>query len=315
MKILVTGGAGFIGSAIAQRLNSEGHTVVVIDDFNPYYDVNLKRARAQFLLEGVTVVEGSILDEHFLDTLFSREKFDVVCHLAAQAGVRYSFENPQIYVDTNVKGTQLLLEAMHTHGVGRLVYASTSSIYGNEAPSPFKEDYHAYKPVSIYAATKQAGELLAYTYASLYGMQVTSLRFFTVYGPWGRPDMALFKFTNAMLKGEPIPVYNNGQHRRDFTYIDDIVSGFVAAVATPLQYEIINLGNGAPTELMDFIGLLEKELGLVAQKEMLPMQVGDVFETYADTSKAQELLNFKAEVPVAEGVHRFVEWYRDFYKQ
>lgn len=234
MKILVTGGAGFIGSAVARRLADMQHEVVVLDDFNEYYDVDLKRARVRSLLHTIQVVEGSITDERLLSELFAAESFDAVCHLAAQAGVRYSLDHPGLYVETNVRGTQALLEAMHTHGVKRMVYASTSSAYGDSATIPFRESDSADRPVSIYAATKRAGELIAYTYAHLYGMDVTCLRFFTVYGPWGRPDMALFKFTDAMLKGQPIDVYNNGSHRRDFTYIDDVVDGFVRAVAKPL---------------------------------------------------------------------------------
>lgn len=313
MKILVTGGAGFIGSAVAQRLFSLGHTVTVIDNFNDYYDVSVKHARVGALLEGVEVIRGDITDGEFLSTLFSEHSFDAVAHLAAQAGVRYSLEHPEVYVQANVVGTQTLLEVMKKNRVERMVYASTSSVYGNTSQVPFKETESADKPVSIYAATKRAGELIAHTYATLCGMNITCLRFFTVYGPWGRPDMALFKFTDAMLKGEPIDVYNNGEHKRDFTYIDDIVDGFVAALEKPFGYEIINLGNGSPVELLKYIAVLEKELGITAEKNMLPMQEGDVYETYADTSKARELLGFEAKVSVEEGVKKFVAWYKNFY--
>ena len=315
MKILVTGGAGFIGSAVAHKLKELGHTAVVIDNFNEYYDVDLKRARVSGLLDGTEVIEGDITDEATLDSLFQTHTFDCVAHLAAQAGVRYSLEHPDMYVETNVLGTQLLLEMMRKHGVKHMVFASTSSAYGNSKEVPFKEDVPADRPVSIYAATKRAGELIGYSYAHLYNMDVTCLRFFTVYGPWGRPDMALFKFTEAMLKGEPIDVYNNGEHRRDFTYIDDIVSGFVAAIEKPMGYEIINLGNGSSVHLMQFIEILEKELGTTARKNLLPMQDGDVYETYADITKANKLLGFHAETTVEEGVRKFVEWYRSFYGQ
>lgn len=315
MKILVTGGAGFIGSALAKRLFSDGHTVIVIDNFNEYYDVNLKRARQDFFLGDIEVIEGSITDEVFLREQFSRFQFDVVCHLAAQAGVRYSIANPASYVETNVRGTQLLLEVMKDAGVKRMVYASTSSIYGNNAIVPFKEDHSAHRPISVYAATKQAAELLAHTYASLYSMDITCLRFFTVYGPWSRPDMAMLKFAHQIEKGEAIDIYNNGALRRDFTYIDDIVEGFVQAVEKSLGYEIINLGNGSPVELMTFVELLEQKLGKTALKNMLPMQDGDVFETYADTIKAKELLNFKSKVSFDEGVENFVDWYKMFYKK
>jgi UDP-glucuronate 4-epimerase len=315
MKILVTGGAGFIGSAIAHRLKELGHTVIVIDNFNEYYDVDLKRARVSTLLKDVEVIEGDITDRLLLEQLFDAHSFDCIAHLAAQAGVRYSLEHPDLYVETNVLGTQLLLELMRKRGVKHMVFASTSSAYGNSKDIPFKEDASADRPVSIYAATKRACELIGYSYAHLYGMDMTCLRFFTVYGPWGRPDMALFKFTDAMLKGEPIDVYNNGEHRRDFTYIDDIVSGFVAAIEKPMGYQIINLGNGEATHLMQFIEILEKELNMVAKKNMLPMQDGDVYETYADTAKARELLGFEARVSVSEGVQKFVHWYHSYFRQ
>lgn len=314
MKILVTGVAGFVGSAVAKRLKEAGHEVVGIDNFNEYYDVTLKRARVVSLLPGIEVIAGDITNRALLERVFTEHSFDAVAHLAAQAGVRYSLEHPEAYVEANVVGTQTLLEVMKNHTVKRMVYASTSSAYGNTSAIPFKESEPADKPVSIYAATKRAGELIAHTYASLHNMDITCLRFFTVYGPWGRPDMALFKFTNAMQKGEPIDVYNNGEHRRDFTYIDDIVAGFVAALERPLPgYEIINLGNGAPVELMSFIEVLEKELGIQAQKNMLPMQEGDVKETYADITKARELLGYAPETKVEKGIHEFVVWYRGFY--
>ncbi len=315
MKILVTGGAGFIGSALSRRLKNDGHNIVVVDNFNDYYDVKLKRARQEYFLKDIEVIEGSITDENLLQRIFSEHQFDLVAHLAAQAGVRYSLENPGLYVETNVRGTQLILETMKKFDVKKMIFASTSSAYGNDSQVPFKEEYSANQPVSIYAATKKAGELLAHTYASLYGMQITCLRFFTVYGPWSRPDMALLKFSELMDSGKPIDIYNNGELRRDFTYIDDIVDGFVKAIEKPLGYQIINLGNGAPTELNKFIEILEKEMGVTAKKNLLPMQAGDMYETYADISKARELLGFTPQVPLHEGIKKFVEWYFDYYKK
>lgn len=313
MQILVTGGAGFIGSALARRLCDDGHTVVVIDNFNEYYDVQLKRARERELLTGVEVVEGDITNKNDLYAVFSQYNFDVVCHLAAQAGVRYSVERPDVYVTTNVLGTQLLFETMKDFGVKRMVFASTSSAYGIQTETPFKENANADRPVSIYAATKRACELLAHNYHTQYGIEVTCLRFFTVYGPWSRPDMAMLKFAQKMTAQEPIDIYNNGDLKRDFTHIDDIVEGFTKAVQKPLGYEIVNLGNGSPVPLMQFVELLEKELGIPAQKNMLPMQQGDVYETYADTQKARELLDFTAHTNIEEGIRSFVDWYKSYY--
>ncbi len=313
MKILVTGGAGFIGSNLTKRLVAEGHDVVVIDNFNEYYDVSLKRARVGVLLQGATVLEGDFTDEVFVEKLFTEHAFDVVCHLGAQAGVRYSVEHPDVYVHTNVRGTQLILETMRKHGVKRIVYASTSSAYGEDTPVPFIESASADRPISVYAATKRAGELLIHAYVSLYGFEATCLRFFTVYGPWGRPDMALFKFTKLMLEGKPIDVYNSGDMRRDFTYIDDIVDGFVRAIAHPQKYEIINLGNNNPVTLEAFIEALEAEWGMKAEKNLMPMQAGDVQVTYANINKAKELLGYDPKTSVVEGIHNFVEWYKAFY--
>jgi len=312
MKILVTGGVGFIGSALAGRLAAEGHQVVVFDNFNEYYDVNLKRARQEHLLSGIEVMMGDIASAADVEELFSKHSFDVVAHLAAQAGVRYSAEHPEVYIETNVAGTQNLLEAMKRHGVGRMVFASTSSVYGTNTPAPFKEDAPADAPVSIYAATKRAGELLAHTYHSLFGIETTCLRFFTVYGPWSRPDMAMLKFATNMVKGEPIDIYNNGDLRRDFTYIGDIVEGFVLAIQKPLGFEILNLGNGAPIQLLDFVGVMEEQLGVKAKKNLLPMQLGDVYETYADTSKAKRTLGFEAKTDFNVGVKRFVDWFKHY---
>ncbi len=314
MNILVTGGAGFIGSALAARLYREGHTVVVIDNFNEYYDLKLKRDRASQLLSEIPFYFLDITNKHALDALCKTYRFDVVAHLAAQAGVRYSVEAPDVYVETNVLGTQIVLEVMQKNKIKHMVYASTSSAYGIDTTSPFKENSPADKPVSVYAATKRAGELLAHTYHQQYGINVTCLRFFTVYGPWSRPDMAMLTFAQKIVAQESIDVYNHGNMRRDFTYIDDIVDGFVRAICTPLGYEIINLGNGQPIELMTFIEYLEKELGMTAKKNMLPMQQGDVFETYADTAKASELLGFKARTSFVIGIRNFVEWYKKYYK-
>lgn len=314
MKILVTGGAGFIGSALAKRLFDDGHEVVVIDNFNEYYDVTLKRARQGRFLEGITVIEGDITDEEFLRELFSAHTFDVVCHLAAQAGVRYSVEHPDVYINSNVRGMQALLETMKNFGVKRMVFASSSSVYGRTSTVPYREEEAADRPVSIYAATKRAGELLAHIYAQQYGMEITCLRFFTVYGPWSRPDMAMLKFAQKIAKGEPIDIYNNGDMRRDFTYIDDIVEGFAHAVERPLGYEVINLGNGQPVNLLAFVEMLEKSLGMQAKKNMLPMQQGDVFETYADTTKAKEKLGFSASTPFEEGIDNFAQWFKEYFK-
>jgi UDP-glucuronate 4-epimerase len=275
--------------------------------------VTLKRARESELLKGALVLEGDFTDEAFLEKVFSEHKFDVVCHLGAQAGVRYSVEFPEVYVHTNVRGTQLILETMHKHGVENMVYASTSSAYGDSTESPFHENLPADRPVSVYAATKRAGEMIAHAYGSLYGMNITCLRFFTVYGPWGRPDMALFKFSKLMKEGSPIDVYNEGNMRRDFTYIDDIVDGFVRAIERPFKHEVINLGNNNPVELGTFIDILEEKWGMKANRNYMPIQQGDVKETYADITKAQTLLGYEPKTNVEEGIHNFVEWYRDFY--
>lgn len=315
MKILVTGGAGFIGSALARRLFEEGHKVIVIDNFNQYYDVSLKHARVAALIPQVPVLTIDITDKAAVEGLFETHNFDVVCHLAAQAGVRYSVDAPGVYVSTNVLGTQVLFEVMQKHGVKRMVFASSSSAYGVNTPVPFTETVSADRPVSVYAATKRAGELLAHSYYAQYGIQTTCLRFFTVYGPWSRPDMALLKFAEKIIDDAPIDIYNNGDMRRDFTYIGDIVDGFVKAVEKPLGYEIINLGNGAPVELMRFVELLEKELGKTAKKSFLPMQQGDVFETYADTEKAKELLGFEAQTDFEYGVGEFARWFTEYYKK
>ena len=314
MKILVTGGAGFIGSALSRRLTNEGDEVVVLDNFNKYYDPILKHAREKALLQGIKVVEGDITNQDDLDSIFDGNKFDVVCHFAAQAGVRYSVEHPTEYIETNVLGTQMILETMKNFGVSQMVFASSSSAYGVDSKAPFTEEERADKPVSIYAATKRSCELIAHSYYHQYGINVTCLRFFTVYGPWSRPDMAMLKFAQKITAGEAIDIFNNGNLRRDFTHVDDIVEGFIKAVRRPLGFEILNIGNGSPVELIKFIEILEKELGIVAKKNMLPMQQGDVYETYADTTKAKEVLGFEAKIDFESGIKSFVDWYKDYYK-
>lgn len=315
MQILVTGGAGFIGSALASRFSAAGHRVVVLDNFNEYYDAKLKRDRVTHLLPNTPVYFTDITNKAALKALFAQYQFDVVCHLAAQAGVRYSVEAPEVYVQSNVLGTQMLLEVMKDFGVKRMVYASTSSAYGITTDSPFQEAAAADRPVSVYAATKRSAEMLAHSYNQQYGIETTALRFFTVYGPWSRPDMAMLKFAEKMAKGEPIDIYNHGNMKRDFTYIDDIVEGFVSAVEKPLGYEVINLGNGSPVKLLDFVEELEKQLGVSAEKNMMPMQQGDVFETYADITKAQQLLGYEPKTSFRDGVAVFARWFKDYYSK
>lgn len=312
MKILVTGGAGFIGSAAAARFLRDGHEVVVVDSFNKYYDPELKRDRVASLIPTVPVYFLDITNKEALNALFKLYEFDAVAHFAGQAGVRYSVEAPESYVMANVLGTQTLLEVMWQNGVKKMVYASTSSAYGVSTPSPFVEHAAADKPVSVYAATKRAAELVAHSYHKQYGMDITCVRFFTVYGPWSRPDMAMLKFADKIMKGEPIDIYNRGDLRRDFTYIDDIVEGFTLALNKSLGYEVVNLGNGRPVELLQFVELLEKSLGKTAEKNLLPMQQGDVYETYADTSKAKELLGFQARTSFEEGIKAFADWYKSY---
>ncbi len=315
MKLLVTGGAGFIGSALTAQLVREGHDVVVIDNFNEYYDVRLKRDRVAALLPNVPVYFLDITNKAALRSLCLTYKFDAVCHLAGQAGVRYSIEAPASYIEANVLGTQTIFEVMRLVGIPRMVFASTSSAYGTSTTAPFTEDATADRPVSIYAATKRSAEMIAYTYYHQYQIETTCLRFFTVYGPWSRPDMAMLKFAEAIMKGEPIDVYNDGKLRRDFTFVGDIVQGFIAALKRPLGYEIMNIGNGKPVELLTFIGLLEEALGKTATKHFLPMQTGDVFETYADTTKAEKLLGFRAQTDFKTGIEHFTTWFLEYYRQ
>jgi len=314
MKYLVTGGAGFIGNAVTLRLLADGHEVVVLDNCNDYYEVALKEARLSRFPAAVSIVRADVSDRAALESLFAEHDFDGVCHLAAQAGVRYSLESPETYIESNYVGTFALLEVMRAHQVKKFVFASSSSVYGEEATVPFTESMPADRAVSVYAATKRAGEILAYTYHHLYQFDVSCLRFFTVYGPWGRPDMAPFIFTDKIIRGESIRVFNQGEMRRDFTYIDDIVAGVVAALERVSGYEIYNLGNGSPVKLLDFINAIEAAVGTPAQLEMAPMQAGDVTQTYADITKAKAALDYQPTTRLADGVQAYVDWYREYYQ-
>ncbi len=332
MKYLVTGAAGFIGSAVVERLCAEGHDVVGIDNLNDYYDVALKDARLDRASnERFTFIEMDIADREAIAGLFASEQFDKVIHLAAQAGVRYSIDNPMAYADSNLVGHLTILEGCRHHKIKHLVYASSSSVYGLNRKTPFHTSDSVDHPVSLYAATKKSNELMAHTYSHLYGVPTTGLRFFTVYGPWGRPDMALFKFTKAIINGDSIDVYNNGDMQRDFTYIDDIVEGILrikdvvpeantdwsveegTPATSSAPYRVYNIGHGSPVKLMDFIKALETALGIEAKKNMLPMQPGDVYITYADTDDLFEANQYKPQMGVEQGVANFVQWYREFY--
>ncbi len=316
MKILVTGAAGFIGFHLAQRLLARGDTVTGVDNLNAYYDPALKQARLAQLpaLPGFDFVQADIADRGAMEKVFARGRFDAIVNLAAQAGVRYSLENPHAYVDANVTGFLNILEGARHHGTGHLVYASTSSVYGTNTKLPFDEGQNTDHPISLYAATKKANEVMAHSYAHLFGIPSTGLRFFTVYGPWGRPDMALFKFTKGILAGEAIPVFNEGKMVRDFTYVDDIVEGIVRVIDRPAPYRIFNIGNHQRVELMTYIRAIEAALGRKAKLDLLPMQAGDVAATEADTSALAAATGFSPATPVEEGVRRFVEWYRNYYK-
>ncbi len=321
MPILVTGSAGFIGFHVAQYLLDRGERVIGIDNLNPYYDVALKQARLARLEPqgGFSFAPLDVTDADGMAALFARHPdIDAIIHLAAQAGVRYSLTNPLSYIDANIKGQVVLLEAArHLRGLKSLVYASSSSVYGANEKQPFSTDDRADHPVSLYAASKRAAELMAETYTRLYGLPATGLRFFTVYGPWGRPDMAYYLFTDAILAGRPIKLFNNGEMRRDFTYIDDILPAIAAAAgparAKPGQHRLYNLGNNRPESLLDFIAALESALGKKAIRELAPMQPGDVTTTYADIETARRDLAFDPKTPIAEGLKRFVSWYREFH--
>ncbi|MFH0818680.1 MAG: GDP-mannose 4,6-dehydratase [Patescibacteria group bacterium] len=316
MNILITGSAGFIGFHTAKKLLERGDNVIGIDNFNDYYDVSLKEARNKILetFPNFKLYRLDFSDLKRLEQVFKSEKIEKICHLGAQAGVRYSLENPHAYEITNISGTLNLLEMARNYKIKDFVFASSSSVYGDNKKVPFSESDNVDNPISIYAATKKADELMAYTYHHLYGLNCTGLRFFTVYGPWGRPDMALFKFIKLITAGKEIPVYGNGQHKRDFTYIEDIISGVLSAIDNPFGYEIINLGNNQPITLKYFIEIIEKELNQKASKKMLPKQPGDVDETYADIIKAKKLLNYEPKTSIEDGVKKFIEWYKEYYK-
>ena len=334
MKILVTGAAGFIGMHTSEVLLARGDEVVGIDNLNDYYDPTLKEARLARLVPNANFrfVKLDVADRSGMARLFAAEKFDRVIHLAAQAGVRYSLENPHAYVDSNLVGFMNILEGCRHNQVEHLVYASSSSVYGGNTLMPFSEHHSVDHPISMYAATKKANELMAHTYSHLFGLPTTGLRFFTVYGPWGRPDMALFLFTKAILEGRPIDVFNHGRMRRDFTYIDDIVQGVVRTMdriaecdpgfdpdrpdpgRSKAPFRVYNISNHNPVELMAFIEAIEDALGQTAEKNFLPMQDGDVPATYADTAELRQWTDFQPATPVKQGVARFIDWYRGYFK-
>ncbi|WP_411032144.1 NAD-dependent epimerase [Spongiimicrobium sp. 3-5] len=340
MKVLVTGAAGFIGFYVAKKLIHNGHNVVGLDNINDYYDPNLKFDRLAKL--GIskekaeiynTISESTIFPNSFkfirspledreaLPQLFKTEKFDVVCNLAAQAGVRYSLENPEAYIDSNVVGFLNILECCRNYDIKHLVYASSSSVYGLNEKIPFETTDTVDHPVSLYAATKKSNELMAHTYSHLYGFPTTGLRFFTVYGPWGRPDMAMFLFTDAMVKGNPIKVFNNGKMERDFTYIDDITEGVVRILEgergqdekNKAKYSIYNIGNNNSVKLLDFIDAIEQNLGITAKRELLPMQPGDVERTWANVDDLIKDYDYRPNTPIKKGVSEFIDWYKDYY--
>jgi UDP-glucuronate 4-epimerase len=314
MNILVTGGAGFIGHQVAKALVARGDSVVVADNLSNYYSVQLKRDRLAEIQDKVTVCNVDISNYEELEKIFKEHTFDKVCHLAAQAGVRYSIENPFTYERINCLGTLNVLELMREYDVKDLVFASSSSVYGGNTKVPFSESDTVDTPISLYAATKKYNELKAHVYHTLFGFNCFGLRFFTVYGPFGRPDMALFKFTKAILQNTPINIFNNGDHRRDFTYVTDIVDGVIRSIDRVNGYQIFNLGNSNTTQLMYFIECIEKTLGKKAIKNMLPMQPGDVHTTSADISKAKRLLGWEPKVRIEEGIQKFISWYKGYHK-
>jgi len=328
--ILVTGAAGFIGYHTSKTLLAAGHKVYGLDNLNSYYDVSLKQARLEQLTADsrFEFFKADLGDRQAMEAAFAKATPEIVIHLAAQAGVRYSIENPHVYVDSNIVGHLHVLEGCRAHGVKHLVFASSSSVYGANTKMPFSIDDRVDHPVSLYAATKKANELMAHTYSHLYGIPTTGLRFFTVYGPWGRPDMAAFLFTKAILEGRPIDVYNRGEMKRDFTYVEDIVDGIVRVMALPpaagstasadvssnAAYRVYNIGNNKPVELSRFIAILEDCLGKKAVKNMLPMQAGDVLETYANIDDIVRDTGFQPKTSLATGLANFVNWYRDYYR-
>ncbi|NOJ00365.1 NAD-dependent epimerase [Vibrio kanaloae] len=332
MKYLVTGVAGFIGSAVSERLCAAGHEVVGIDNLNDYYEVSLKHDRLKRIEhENLTFIELDLADREGMAKLFAEQKFDRVIHLAAQAGVRYSIDNPMAYADSNLVGHLAILEGCRHNKVEHLVYASSSSVYGLNQKMPFHTADSVDHPISLYAATKKSNELMAHTYSHLYNVPTTGLRFFTVYGPWSRPDMAMFKFANLIVAGKEIDIYNNGDMMRDFTYIDDIVEGIIrvqdripakqpdwtveqgSPATSSAPYRVFNIGHGSPVKLMDYIEALESALGIEAKKNFMPMQPGDVYATYADTEDLFEAVSYKPQVKIQEGAKAFADWYKAYY--
>ncbi len=340
MKVLVTGAAGFIGYHLCKRLLEDNHIVVGLDNLNEYYDVNLKIDRLKNLgitnaikgnkmmksnlYDGFAFIKLSLEDQSKINDLFKIEKFDAVCNLAAQAGVRYSITNPDEYIQSNIIGFYNILEACRNHHVKNLAFASSSSVYGINKKMPYSTDDHVDNPISLYAATKKSNELMAHTYSHLYGIKATGLRFFTVYGPWGRPDMAYFKFTKAALNNSTIDVYNNGEMKRDFTYIDDIIEGVIKVIYNPAkpsmnsdsdaEFKIYNIGNNKPINLMDFIEAIETKLGEKISKRYLSLQDGDVLNTHADVSQLEKDFNYKPNTDLIDGINKFVDWYKEYYK-
>jgi len=313
---LITGVAGFIGFHMARSLLEKGDRVIGIDNLNTYYDVSLKKARLEQIIShhNFTFYHEDINNLGALKTIFSHHHIDRICNLAAQAGVRYSIQNPFIYQESNIKGFLNLLEMARQFPVNNFVFASSSSVYGNNRKLPFAAEDNVDTPISLYGATKRANELMAYAYSHLFKIPLTGLRYFTVYGPWGRPDMALFLFARSMLDGRPIDIYNFGKMKRDFTYIDDIVDGTISALGNPFTYEIFNLGNSKVVELMELINIIEAELGIEAKKNLLPLQPGDVPETYADIEKTKKMLGFNPKTSIRTGIRKFLTWYRDYYE-
>jgi len=321
-KILITGAAGFVGFHLSKKLLEQRIEIIGFDNVNDYYDTSLKDSRLEILnkSQDFTFVKGDLADDKAVNNLFEEFKPEVVVHLAAQAGVRYSIENPKAYMDSNIIGFFNILEACRHHPVEQLLYASSSSVYGNQEKTPFSTTDNVDNPVSLYAATKKSNELMAHTYSHLYNIPTTGLRFFTVYGPYGRPDMAYFSFTKKIIEGEPIKIFNNGDMYRDFTYVDDIVKGIENMLLNPFKrkdgeapYKVYNIGNNKPEKLMYFIETLEKAIGKEAKKEFLPMQPGDVYQTYADVSDLMTDFDFKPSTSIEEGLQKFVEWYKEYY--
>lgn len=321
-KILVTGAAGFIGFHLSKRILREGGEVIGFDNINDYYDVSLKESRLEILskYEKFTFIKGNLADKEAVNNLFDTYKPDIVVNLAAQAGVRYSIDNPDAYIESNVIGFYNILEACRHKGTEHLIYASSSSVYGNQKKTPFSTDDNVDHPISLYAATKKSNELMAFTYSHLYNIPCTGLRFFTVYGPYGRPDMAYFSFTQKILRGDKIKIFNNGDMYRDFTYVDDIIQGIMNMLLNPPKPDengdrakVYNIGNNNPEKLMYFIETLENAIGKTAEKEFLPMQPGDVYQTYADVSELEKDFDFKPSTSIEDGLNKFAKWYFEYY--